>query len=287
MTSAERVQLFRPEATLTRLAQIEAAFLGSAQKASSWQAELIRLQLVEGIVPDSFILGTKPIKNLLDALVRLLAQAYAYGAVVARSELRLAEAIRRGLRFQAEPFVPEVGVNWYRRYSLRIVGEEQAAVLQRAKDTIIRSIEQGLTDREVVRELESVFTAFGRDRLERIARTETAKIYEQARWQEFDSSDDIVGYEIMGIHDARICEICAYRDGKRIPKNAISGWLPPAHVACRCILAPIFAWEEGIEYTDPAAGPKPQPGFGTTSMEILDWRTKGARRVATQIGMAA
>jgi SPP1 gp7 family putative phage head morphogenesis protein len=127
-------------------------------------------------------------------------------------------------------------------------------------------VEKGLSHAEMMRGLEDVFGIFGRNRLEMIARTETAKVYEQAQWHEMDETPEVVGYQYSAIMDSRVCPICSPRHGKIFAKDEIAGNLPPMHPQCRCMVLAVFGWElaDGTVSWDPIPehAEAARPGFG-------------------------
>lgn len=281
MTRSERVRLFRPARIMARMDRIEAAFLRIANRAALGHYEDLRLQLAMGARPRALTLNPKRVIATREALVKAMMDSSVTSRMSARTEIARALRAERP-RFAVDPkpdpdddpmnYLPDEGLAWYRDYALRLVGVVDSDALERAKEIVIAGIESGLPHRQMMRELQEVFTSFRRHRLENIARTEVAKIYSQSRWREFDSTEEIVGYEVAAIKDLRTTDICRARDGKRFPKDQIEGNLPPYHFSCRTVLLPIFAWEaeeEGFEWKPIArTAPRVLRGFGTTKMEI-------------------
>ncbi len=173
---------------------------------------------------------------------------------------------------QREDFAPDAGLDWYQNYALRIAGVQQQDMLDAARESIAESIRQGLTNKQAARALEDVFQGLGKKRLETIVITETAKVYQQAQLIDYESDEDIVGYQIAAILDARCCEICAARNGRTVQRNEIDGSCPPFHPRCRCTLMPIFVWEveedSGTWNPIPVDAPRVQNGWGTRDMVI-------------------
>ncbi len=281
MTSTERARIFRPARKLQTLLPAETTFEQEARRVANWEFELLRLQLANGAKPEDLILPAGPVRELRDALVRMLIDVYGRATFDAQSSLALARGMAPAEATFAEPrardpFEPTVGLDWYRTYALRIVGVHQTAVLNRAKDVVAEQIRAGASERDMTRALGEVFTGFSRQRLANIARTESAKIYEQAHYQEWQPNEDVAGYEVFAIIDDRTSDICLFRDGKYIPKDQVEGWWPPYHVSCRTTLSVVLAWEN-VKWSV-LDGPKPTDGFGTTRMEIPPIQPK-ARRV--------
>lgn len=83
---------------------------------------------------------------------------------------------------------------------------------------------------------------FGPERAERIAVTETTRIYAQSTQAAADAQPDIVYLRLMTAADERVCPICGPVHGQLRPKSRPYYMHPtmgnvtlPAHVRCRCI----------------------------------------------------
>lgn len=287
LTRQQRIEIFRPHVIIQRLDDQESRFVESAMRIVNWQAQYLASMYATN-TSQTLILAPKLVRDLADSLASSMIDTFALGEVSIQNELIAAQNIRDskaqfknpGVVPQAgAPFYPENGVEWYREYTLRLVGVNQQDALEKAKQAIIDGVEQGKPQYYVMEDLQKEFTDFSKWRLENIARTETAKIYEQARWQELDADESIIGYEVAAIMDTRTSAICQERDGKRIPKDKIDGWLPPYHYMCRTVILPLFRWEDGIEFDDVSAVEPALPGFGTTSMEIPEYRDRKSAQV--------
>ncbi len=293
MTNAERVRIFRPHQIMQRLDRAETEFVRQSVLLCGAQAESLRIQISRGTKPRNLILDKGTVRRVADALAFSMVGTFAMGQMSINAEIIEAKAVRRGKAsiFKAirkadvplpggadwREFFPTRGVDWYRQYSLRLAGVQQVDALERAREIIAKGVEQGWNQSQVMNEIGQIFPDFSRGRLEMIARTETAKIYEQARWRAMDAEPEIVGYEWSAILDSRVCPICAARHGQRYPKAQVNGRLPPAHVSCRCVLLPIFNWElesGEVQYTQWPTEPPFQPGFGGTSMAIPEPRDR-------------
>jgi len=285
MLSADRRKYFDPNRKVRILLSMENQFNGVVTRVCNWELELIRLQLLDGVKPAELILPAAPVRQLVDALTHLLMTAYSAAVKQARWDLLIGKVLERGIVIpfaQTPPqtgdeFLPTVGLEWYQTYALRIAGVQQSDLLDRAKQEITNGIRAGSRQRDIEAALAQVFNGLARYRLANIARTETAKIYEQAHYQEWQGNDDISGYEVCAIMDGRTSEICLHRNGKVIPKDRIEGWWPPYHFSCRTTVVPVFAWE--TPEWSVLDGPKPIAGFGTTRMEIPAVRGQQAQRL--------
>lgn len=288
LTSAERKEIFRPNVMLQRLDNQESKFITNAMTWVRMQAENIAIQYQQGVSVDKLVLNPNVVRGLSYALAGSMIDTCAMGEVSLQNELLHAEQIHQAklngtytpnivpfaemredeLLGAEGPFYPEAGVDWYRNYSLRLMGVHSVNALNYTKNAIINGIEQGLNQQDTVNLIRQQFPQFSEHRLENIARTETAKIYEQARYQQMNNNAEVVGYEFAAVMDSRTSEICASHDGKIIRKGQEQGWVPPLHYNCRSVLLPVFGWEEDIQYSIPSMAMKPLPGFGSTTMVI-------------------
>jgi len=245
VTRQERLRLFRPNVTLGRLDRIEQALVRQTMVQCRIQAESLRIQYERNAKPSGLILDRQIVRQVADHLALSMVGTLTQGRLSIREEIAEAKRTRYGgkpavfaaiRRIVPEPgsevFYPEAGINWYRGYSLRLAGVQQVDALEAAKQAVVRGVEEGLSSRKVMQELSDTFGDFSKNRLEMIARTETSKIYNQARWREMDGDSAIVGYEWSAILDSRVCPICAARAGRSFPKGQIEGSLPPVHVSC-------------------------------------------------------
>lgn len=241
MTRNERIRIFRPSVVRVRRHVAEQSFTDAAAKLTARQLESLAIQIERGAKPGGLTLDLRVVADLRDLLARSMLNAYWESASAVHYEILEARRLRQGKPEQVgfaaiqpgpESFYPEVGVDWYRSYSLRLAGVQQQAALERAKQIVAEGVERGLDNRAVIANLREVYPDFSKHRLENIARTEIAKIYEQARIQEMGGNDDIVGYEVAAILDTRTSEICRARNGRRFPKAQLPGNAPPYHFQC-------------------------------------------------------
>lgn|GEM_PF-6633398 len=280
LTTSERIELFRPNVMLARLDQQEARFVQSAMVYVRQQTENLVIQLQLGKSPKQLILAPNPVRGLANALAASMIDTYALGQVSYQAEARQADllhhlkagGIEKPAVFAVDPdvgpFYPEAGNEWYANYTLRLAGVHSVDALENTKNAIAQGVENGLNQEQTISLIRQQFPDFSEHRLENIARTETAKIYEQSRYQQMVGDEEVVGYEYSAIMDSRTSDICRSRNGKIIAKANIEGWMPPAHYMCRSTILPVFAWEEGIQYTLPDTVTPALPGFGSAEMVI-------------------
>jgi len=282
MTTAERIEIFRPNLMLSRLDNQENNFVQSAMFWVRQQTENLAIQIMQGAKPDKLTLNPLAVRNMADALAASMIDTYALGEISYQNEYVQAEQIHQAklngtyqknivpfasASASASPFTPEVGLDWYKDYTLRLIGVHSVDALENTKNTVIKGIDEGLNQEQTISLIRNQFPTFSQHRLENIARTETAKIYEQARYQQMVDDEEVVGYEFFAIMDSRTSDICRSRDGKKILKGQEQGWLPPLHFGCRSVLAPVFAWED-VRWDMAGTAVDALPGFGSTQMTI-------------------
>ena len=295
---AKRLAILQPHAALPQIQFHEDHFVAEAKRLTNWEMESLQDQLRQGISPMSLVLPIAPQKKLVSALATLLAEVGILGVSTAQSQISKSAMLRQVTEFVAvqrtpEPFedgalhYPQAGLRWYQDYSLKLAGVQQSDALERAKAVIAEGIAQGQTTRDMMAALAVIFPRFSNNRLENIARTETGKIYEQAKWQEFDAEPEVVGYEFVAILDERTTDMCRHRHGHFFPKDQIEGNMPPLHFRCRSTIVPVFSWEaeaKGFEWQPvPDNAAAPINGFGSTSMVIPD-PSKAQAKMVRRIG---
>lgn len=123
--------------------------------------------------------------------------------------------------------------------------------------------------------IRAIEPTFGRVRAERVAVTESTRIFAEATRQADNANPYIVAHRIYTVGDERVCGICGPLHGMVIPKTqrnaphpslgAIAG--PPFHVNCRCAiisettatLQTALPPEETWQYTGPLPERRPSP----------------------------
>jgi SPP1 gp7 family putative phage head morphogenesis protein len=173
--------------------------------------------------------------------------------------------------------VPRDALNYYKDYSLFLTGVIEEDLLKKAKQTIISSIENGLSIEDTKSFLGNIFRDFEGARLENIARTEMNKAFTGGRIDAFTAPEMegfIVAVEFTAILDSRTTEICGERHGLvfKIDDEWLKANTPPLHYQCRSTLLPVDKYslaiepglEEKFEAGIPADIPEPLPGFGGT-----------------------
>ncbi len=145
-------------------------------------------------------------------------------------------APENGKTIRAEP-QDEAAIRWLKTritWAAIEVGDETASELAK---TLAEGYSLGESMDKLADRVKAVFTFASDTRAMRIARTETIAASNQGA---------VFGYKEAGVNrtewwaarDERLCELCNTLHGQ---KNDIGeGFVPPAHVNCRCVLLPVI-----------------------------------------------
>ena len=109
---------------------------------------------------------------------------------------------------------------------------------------------------------------------EAIARTGVNHISTQARQELFKDNADITqGMQWVATLDTRTCPQCMALDGKVMKHDANRRKVPPAHVNCRCTLAPVMkSWQAmGFSADDSAMTPEERKAWNAKPAEKLTY----------------
>lgn len=149
--------------------------------------------------------------------------------------------------------VPQNAINWLENYLPSLAGIFSIAVLEKTRDVIRNSLQDGSTLQErmkALRESSEEISSMAKTRIEAIARTEITRADTLGRLTSMKTNDDIIGVEFSAVLDDRTTEICQSRHGlvmrlddPRLPENT-----PPLHVNCRSLLlsATIYDYPDGL-----------------------------------------
>jgi SPP1 gp7 family putative phage head morphogenesis protein len=205
-------------------------------------------------------------ERLRETLLEAAEQSYRIGWRA--SNRSLADARRsfraEGAAFSAED-VPEIPSEWRRWYE-----QMTDSALHRYSPRVRRDIEQltvkaaveGWSSERLTQEIERVTTVLATWQAERIARTETMRLWNMGNYgrMEEEPADTLIGYEYSVVLDDRVSHYCRPLDGLRVRREELR-YIPPLHPHCRTVLEPIFAWDEAGDWGDPNR-PQTVPGFG-------------------------
>lgn len=151
-----------------------------------------------------------------------------------------------------------------------LAGVTDRALLSATSQIAAGIAQRGFGVRESMQALRRQFPAFTDHRLENIARTEGAQLYETGRLARYYADAAVSGVRYDAIGDGRTTEICRALDGRvwRLgDPNLVS---PPSHYMCRSTLAPVlFDEEPNWETGPPPPEGRPLSGFGRISPQLL------------------
>ncbi len=133
------------------------------------------------------------------------------------------------------------------------------------KKKIAYELREGLLQGESIRELRDRIRKvvdIGRSRAETIARTESARVFNQAALTRYNNAG-IKKWRWMAAMDERTCPVCMERHGKTFSNPAD---LPPhaSHPNCRCTIVPEIPKEKPPEQPKEA---KPEPTTGNPEID--------------------
>ncbi len=149
--------------------------------------------------------------------------------------------------------VPETAIEWLKDYTPMLVGSFEFGILEKVRDVIRQSMEEGSTLQERIDALrESVFELqeIAEQRLEAIARTEITRADSMGSLIEMKTNSDVVGVEFSAILDDRTTQICESRHGLIMSINdpRLPEIIPPLHINCRSLLlsCTIYEYPDGV-----------------------------------------
>lgn len=141
-----------------------------------------------------------------------------------------------------------------------LAGVWRVVAQQIARD-VAQRVAQGLAAGETLDQLmagvQTLLNGFPAYRLERIARTETTRVYNTALVYEGLNAPEVAGYRYSVVLDDRTSSVCRPLAGKVVDKYALR-FIPPLHPNCRTVLVPLLAGDlqsalgagQGLGYQD-------------------------------------
>ncbi len=151
-------------------------------------------------------------------------------------------------------YAEDWGLNDYRVY-VNNAGDKVSALEATGSASGATALKSGYTQvvntPGVMTQLRPALSAQTGWQLERIARTETTRAYNQGMLSGYAEDNAIVGYEFVAIVDSRTTDRCLMLDGTIISKDdpTLYELTPPLHVNCRSQLSPVFVFDERIAAT--------------------------------------
>ena len=145
--------------------------------------------------------------------------------------------------------IPKDAVNWINNYVPKLSGNFSSDVLDKTRDVIKNSLQEGTTLQQREKELQKVLDV-SKSRIENIARTEVTRAHNLGSLTAMKANEDVIGVEFSAVLDNRTTPMCSERHGlrmrlddPRIPENT-----PPLHCRCRSMLLAltIYDYPDGL-----------------------------------------
>lgn len=142
---------------------------------------------------------------------------------------------------------------WAATQAGQLVRGVQQTTIDGIRAAVAARIESGAPLPSLIDDLTALF---GRERASAIAVTETTRAYAEANRQAYVASGVVQMVEWRTANDDKTCPICGPLNGQRamLPSprfpNAVTNGdigVPPAHVNCRCWIAPVVIDQEEID----------------------------------------
>lgn len=163
-------------------------------------------------------------EKLFSVLFPLVQDAALTGAQNAISELGV------GVDWQ---LVNKAVKKWASKYSGELVGGITDTTKDLLQKKLANWIESGQPLSVLIDDIEPMFNA---SRAEAIAVTEVTKAFAEGNVASWKASDVVDGKVWMTAQDELVCEICEPLAGA---ESSLDEDAPPAHVRCRCWVAPV------------------------------------------------
>lgn len=161
------------------------------------------------------------------------------------------------------PAIPTEWLRWYEQTTDAALHRYGTRVRREIEELTVQAAGDGWTIPRLTEEIERVTSGLATFQAERIARTETMRLWNLGSFgrMEEEPPDVLIGYEYSVVLDDRCSHVCKPLDGLRVRREELR-YVPPLHPHCRTILNPVFA-HEAVEtrWGDPFR-PQPVPGFG-------------------------
>lgn len=157
----------------------------------------------------------------------------------------------------AEPDIPQEWLEWYERTAEETLWRYTERSRRRITEIIAQATLEGQSHDEMAKSIKDAVTGLLTWQAERIARTESMRLWNLGHLHQMQQFEEIVGYEYSVVLDPRTSHICRPLTGKKVRKEELQ-YVPPLHPHCRTTLLPVFAGEdvrwEGPEEIRPAKG---------------------------------
>ncbi len=145
--------------------------------------------------------------------------------------------------------LPEEFLELIEAESFKLVGDYSTLINNKAKNTIVLGIKNGLSESAILKELRKVFVLESDRWLKVVVRTKTTEMFNRARKSFYDNDEIakqiIEAFEFSAILDSRTSAVCDFLDGQIFEKGElVDSIVPPLHFQCRSLLVPITKFED-------------------------------------------
>lgn len=196
-----------------------------------------RLKRLEETLKDE---GRKMVKVERKILPAILATVYA--ATYYRSAHKIEQTINLGVNFKLlkpEFLMEAVNFNWNGVPFSERIWDNQDKLIKALRTEIVGSIRDGNSIDRVARNINKQFNAKASES-QRLARTETARVIEQAQDQIYKDSGVLEKVQYLATLESNTCDECADLDGNLYDVDDSTKPLIPRHPNCRCTYIPYF-----------------------------------------------
>jgi SPP1 gp7 family putative phage head morphogenesis protein len=230
-------------------------------------------------------LGLDYLKDLKLEWMQALRGGFSLGASHALGEVKavVGSQFAVGTAEAVGNIPPAKILDYFTQRAFWLTGTMKADILKNVQAQLLDGIRSGLSNAEVIRNLETYFSKYTVNqltgaggsmpiqnipgRIETIVRTNYNDAYNQGRLTMFQAPDVapyIAAYQYSAIIDDRTTDVCRILDGKvyRADNPIWAQITPPNHYNCRSLLIPVFVGEDFVESDPPSI--MPDKGFGGT-----------------------
>lgn len=156
-----------------------------------------------------------------------------------------------------EDLINEAARKFAQTYSFGLVSQITETTRSQLQDAFADWIGSGKPLDDMIARMETLFSPV---RAEMVAVTETTRIYAEANLRTWEATGVVGGKKWHTVFDNKVCEICEPIHLDEVPLSVpfLGGdneehMNPPAHVRCRCWLAPILIEQPWLTQTDSKA----------------------------------
>ena len=166
--------------------------------------------------------------------------------------------------------MPQEWANWYEATTDETLGRYAQRIRREIETLVQKAAIDGFAGEQLTDACKRLVGGMTTWQAERIARTESMRMWNLGRLQRMEGQEEIVGYEYSVVLDSRTSHTCKRIAGLRVRRTELV-YVPPLHPHCRTVLQPLYSWEESTEpgFWGNPAGAAGVPGFGAVPRMAL------------------